>query len=79
MGYILRKVTNPTSRVVNRWFAWVDNQGTLSTRALANHMIEHGMVANRAEVLAMLSKLAECITELVAQGYGVKLDGIGIF
>ncbi len=27
----------------------------------------------------MLTKLSECIPELVAQGYGVKLDGIGIF
>ena len=27
----------------------------------------------------MCTKLSECIPELVAQGYGVKLDGIGIF
>ena len=79
MGYVLRKVTNPTSKVFNRWFAWVDYRGALSTRALAEHMIEHGMIGNKAEVLAMLSKLSECIPELVAQGYGVKLDGIGIF
>jgi hypothetical protein len=42
-------------------------------------MIEHGLVGNRADVESMLSKLSECIPELVAQGYGVKLDGIGIF
>jgi hypothetical protein len=42
-------------------------------------MIEHGLVGNRGDVIAMLSKLSECIPELVAQGYGVKLDGIGIF
>ena len=41
-------------------------------------MIEHGMTS-KADVLAMLAKLSECIPELVAQGYSVKLDGIGIF
>ena len=71
MGYVLP--------VYNRWFARVDRPGTLSTRGLAQHMIEHGLVGNRADVESMLSKLSECIPELVAQGYGVKLDGIGIF
>ena len=42
-------------------------------------MIEHGLISNRAEVEAILTKLSECIPELVAQGYGVKLEGIGIF
>ena len=79
MGYMLRKVKNDQSPVYNRWFARVDRPGTLSTRGLAQHMIEHGLVGNRADVESMLSKLSECIPELVAQGYGVKLDGIGIF
>ena len=79
MGYVLKKNTNPTSRVVNRWFAYVDHQGTLSTRGLAEHMIEHGLVGSKGDVLAMLDKLSECIPELVAQGYGVKLNSIGIF
>ena len=38
-----------------------------------------GLFSNRAEVEAILTKLSECIPELVAQGYGVKLEGIGIF
>ena len=33
----------------------------------------------KSDVLAMLAKLSECIPELVAQGYSVKLDGIGVF
>ena len=79
MSYVLRKNGNDQSPVYNRWFANVNRQGTLSTRGLADHMIEHGLVGNRGDVIAMLSKLSECIPELVAQGYGVKLDGIGIF
>ena len=79
MSYVLRKFKNARSSANNRWFAYVNRQGTLSTRGLAQHMVEHGMIGNRAEVQAMLTKLSECIPELVAQGYGVKLNGIGIF
>ena len=79
MSYVLKKMQNIKSPVNNRWFAHVNRQGTLSTRGLADHMIEHGLVGNRGDVVAMLAKLSECIPELVAQGYGVKLDGIGIF
>ena len=78
MSYVLRKFKNARSSANNRWFAYVNRTGILSTRGLANHMIEHGMTS-KADVLAMLAKLSECIPELVAQGYGVKLDGIGIF
>jgi len=78
MSYVLRKFKNIRSSANNRWFAYVNRTGVLSTRGLANHMIEHGMT-NKADVLAMLAKLSECIPELVAQGYSVKLDGIGIF
>lgn len=78
MSYVLRKFKNARSSANNRWFAYVNRTGVLSTRGLANHMIEHGMT-NKAEVLAMLAKLSECIPELVSQGYSVKLDGIGIF
>ena len=79
MSYVLKKFKNARSSANNRWFAYVNRVGTLSTRGLAQHMIEHGLVSNRAEVESILVKLSECIPELVAQGYGVKLDGIGIF
>ena len=79
MGYILRKNKNEESSSYDRWFAFVDRMGVLSTRGLAEHMIEHGLVNNRSEVEGVLAKLSECIPELVAQGYSVKLDSIGIF
>ena len=78
MSYVLKQFNNDQSPVNGRWFAYVNRPGILSTRGLANHMVEHGMT-NKADVLAMLAKLSECIPELVAQGYSVKLDGIGVF
>ena len=79
MEYYLQQETNPLSKVVGRWFAHAKRKGTLTTRGLAQHMIDHGLVGNRADVEAMITKLSECIPELVAQGYGVKLDALGIF
>ena len=79
MDFIVRKFKNARSSANNRWFAYVNKAGILSTRGLAQHMIEHGLISNRAEVEAVLTKLSECIPELVAQGYSVKLDSIGIF
>jgi predicted histone-like DNA-binding protein len=78
MSYVLKQVKNIKSPVKDRWFAYVNRTGLLTTRGLANHMVEHGMT-NKADVLAMLAKLSECVPELVSQGYSVKLDGIGIF
>ena len=79
MPYYVSKITNPLSKVANRYFAHVRRQGTLSTRGLADHMLSHGLIANKGELIKTLSMLSECIPELVAQGYGVKLDGLGIF
>ena len=42
-------------------------------------MTEHGMVRNTGRVYSVLSKLCECLPELLAQGVGVKLDGLGTF
>ena len=60
MSYVLKKFKNARSSANNRWFAYVNRVGTLSTRGLAEHMIEHGLIANRAEVEAILVKLSEC-------------------
>ena len=78
MSYVLKQFNNDQSPVNGRWFAYVNRPGILSTRGLANHMVEHGMT-NKADVLAMLAKLSECIPELVAQGYSVKVEGLGVF
>lgn len=79
LPYVLKQFQNVKSSVNKRWFAYVKSQGCLSTRGLADHMVNHGMFSNKGELLKMLSALSECIPELVAQGYSIKLDGLGIF
>ena len=79
MGYVLQKVVNPTSRVNNRWFAWVDYQGTLSARGLAEYLQNLGVRLDRAMLEEVIVRLAQAIPEIVAQGYGVQIPGLGIF
>ena len=75
----LRQDRNSASRTFGMWFPEVDRVGTLSTRALSEHIAAHGSIWTRDIVEGVLSQLAECIPELVSQGYGVKLDGLGTF
>jgi predicted histone-like DNA-binding protein len=75
----VRQDRNSASRTFGMWFPSVDRVGTLSTRALSDHISAHGSIWTRDIVEGVLSQLAECIPELVSQGYGVKLDGIGTF
>ncbi len=75
----IRQDRNSASRTYGMWFPFVDSPGTLSTRALCEHIASHGSIWTEDIVAGILAQLKECIPELVAQGYGVKLDGLGIF
>jgi hypothetical protein len=74
-----RKNTNTRTTALGKYYAEVGRQKTLSTRGLAAHLKEHNCMVGRDAIQAVLVKLSECIPELVAQGVGVKLDGLGIF
>ena len=74
-----RKNTNTRTTALGKYYAEVGRQKTLSTRGLAAHLKEHNCMVGRDAIVAVLVKLSECVPELVAQGVGVKLDGLGIF
>ena len=75
----VRKNANSKSEAFNKWYPYVRGINTITTRALAEHIAKHGSLFTRDVVEGVLNKLSECIPELVAQGVGVKLNGIGIF
>ncbi len=79
MAVNFRKNINTKSAANGKYYAEVDRQKTLTTRGLAAHLKEHNCMVGRDAIQAVLVKLSECIPELVAQGVGVKLDGLGIF
>lgn len=75
----LRKNTNEKSDQFGKLYAELDVNKTLSLRGLAAHIAEHGSIYTRDVIVGVLTKLSECIPELVAQGQPVKLDGLGTF
>ncbi|MBO5549835.1 MAG: hypothetical protein J5954_09495 [Prevotella sp.] len=79
LPYVLRKNKSSNPRMSGKYYGRVWVKDLLDTRGLANHMVEHGIVRNNSKVYTILSKLQECIPELLSQGVGVKLDGLGTF
>lgn len=79
MGYIVKQNKNAKSPVVGRWFAYCDRLGNITTRGLAEYLISLGVTLDRSDVEKVLIKMAQAIPGIVAQGYGVKLAGLGIF
>ena len=79
MGINYRKKTNSRMTGSGNYFAEVDRRETLTTRGLGEHLKEHGCLAGLDAIQAVLVKISQCVPELVAQGIGVKLDGLGIF
>ena len=64
----LRQNTNDDSTAFGKWFAEVDSKEPLNLKGFAKHMTSHG-----------LGQVVECMSELLAQGQPVKLDGLGTF
>lgn len=75
----VRKNTNEKSDQYGQYYAQVRRNHTLSLRGLANHIASHGTIYTRDIVEGVLTKLCQCIPELLAVGQPVKLDGLGIF
>ena len=74
--YVIRQDTSSNPRKSGKYYGRSYPKGLLDTRGLAEHMTEHGLVRNTGRVYSVLSKLCECLPELLAQGVGVKLDGL---
>jgi len=79
MGYLVKQNKNAKSPVVGRYFAYVDRLGNITTRGLAEYLVGLGVNLDRADVEKVLIKMAQAIPGIVAQGYGVKIPGLGIF
>ncbi len=79
MAYDLKQNANENSTSYGLWYPRAVRRDTLSLRGLADHIADHGSIYTRDVVLGVLTKFTSCLTELVSQGTGVKLDGLGTF
>ena len=76
---ILRQNKNENNRGYGKWYAELMDRESITTRALAKHICGHGSPYTEDVIIGVLSALSRCIPELVSEGTGVKLDGLGQF
>ena len=75
----LRQNTNDDSTAYGKFFAEVDSKEPLNLKGFAKHMTGHGKIADYQMCVLVLGQVVECMSELLAQGQPVKLDGLGTF
>ncbi len=73
------KNNNQKSDNYGHYYPRVVRIQTLSTRAFAQHIADHGSIYTIDIVVGVLRKFTDCLIEQLSQGKGVKLDGIGVF
>lgn len=62
---------------VKKTYGKIIYRGTLTLNDMAEHVMKHGSVYTEDVVVGVITKLKRCIQEMLADGYKVKLDGIG--
>ena len=75
----LRQNKNDESTAFGKYFAEVDSKEPLNLKGFAKHMTSHGKIADYQMCVLVLGQVVDCMSELLAQGQPVKLDGLGTF
>lgn len=75
----VRRNNNQKSKNYGQLYAVSYVKNTLSTRGLAQHIADHGSLCTLEVVQLVLGQLSKCVPELLSQGVGIQLDGLGTF
>ena len=71
---------NVRDSVMNgKWYPRAVRNTTLDLDGLTDHIASHGSIYTPDVVQGVLKKFTSCMVELVSQGNGVKLNGLGTF
>ena len=62
---------------VKKTYGKIIYRGTLSLNDMAEHIMKHGTLYTEDVVIGVITKLKNCMQEMLSDGYKVKLDGIG--
>ena len=62
---------------VKKTYGKIIYRGTLRLTDMAEHIMKHGSLYTEDVVIGVITKLKSCMQEMLADGYKVKLDGIG--
>ena len=75
----LRSNNNQKSDNYGHLYPYLTRVNTLSHRGFIKHMAEHGTMFDRATITGVMTTMQGCLVELLSQGIGVKIEGIGTF
>ncbi len=78
INYVLQKCNNEKSDNYGQFVARVRTLGLTTTEEVAEKIQKNASV-KRSDVKAVLDELADVLTEKLADGFTVKLDGLGTF
>ena len=69
--------TGETRQKVQKTYGKIIYRCTLNLADMAEHIMKHGTVYTEDVVIGVITKMKTCMQEMLADGYKVKLDGIG--
>jgi len=79
MEYDLRKNNNSESPAFGKWYPQPVVKSTLNLKGFARHIHDHNGTYRASVIKGVMEEMVECLVEMVSQGIGVKLDGLGTF
>ncbi|MBQ8467634.1 MAG: hypothetical protein IJ546_08085 [Prevotella sp.] len=79
MRYELYQNENKKSGGYGKWYAQPVVKTTLSLKGFAKHLHDHNGTYRTSTIKGVIEEMVECLVEMVSQGVGVKLDGLGTF
>ena len=71
------KDANNTRKKVQKTYGKIIYRKTLTLDDMAEHIMKHGSVYTEDVVIGVITKIKNCMQEMLADGHKVKLDGIG--
>ncbi len=60
-------------------YAYLQSRGLLEIEEVAEHMVQHGCAYDKADIVAIITKLVSCTRELLTDCYSVRLGDLGRF
>lgn len=69
--------SNQKSDFYGQYYARIHYTEPLNLRGLCEHIASHGSPFTRDVVEGVVTRLRNCIVEILAEGQGIKLDGLG--
>lgn len=74
---VQNKITD--SEGFGKWYAQPVVKSVLNMKGFAAHIHSHNGTYKTSVIKGVLEEIVECLVEMVSQGVGVKLDGLGTF